>query len=526
MAKNVRTIPATISRFTATPLTAKEKRKVAAYARVSTDHEEQQSSYEAQVDYYTNYIMQRDDWEFAGLYSDEGISATNTKHRNGFNSMVQDALAGKINLIITKSVSRFARNTVDSLSTIRKLKENGCECYFEKENIWTFDAKGELLITIMSSLAQEESRSISENTTWGQRKRFADGKVTVPFGRFLGYDRGPDGNLVVNEEQAKTVQLIYKLFLDGYSCGKVAKKLTGLGIPTPGGKKNWCSSTVRSILTNEKYKGDALLQKVYTADFLTKEKKKNNGEVPQYYVEKNHEAIIDPRVFEQVQEEMERRTNLGGRYSGTGIFASKIKCGDCGGWFGSKVWHSNDKYRRVIYQCNHKFKNGCKCQTPHLTEDEIKDVFIRAVNQYLSERDVLMENAETILRLLSDTAELEKRLEESAIKMNALVEQTENIVAKNARVVLDQTAYNERYDNLISQYELEKDTYDKLESEIADKKARHQQLQDFIIAVKETAQFQTEFDKGLWCALVDFLTVKSKDEITVTFRDGTEITVK
>ncbi len=243
-------------------------------------------------------------------------------------------------------------------------------------------------------------------------------------------------------------------------------------------------------------------------------------------MEKNHEAIIDPRIFEQVQAEMERRTNSEGRYSGTGIFASKIKCGDCSGWFGSKVWHSNDKYRRVIYQCNHKFKNGCKCKTPHLTEDEIKEVFIKAVNQYLSEREALMENAETILHLLSDTDELEKRLDESAVKMNALVEQTENIVAENARVALDQTAYNERYDSLISQYEAEKDTYDKLESEIADKKARHQQLQDFIIAVKETAQFQTEFDKGLWCALVDFLTVKSKDEITVTFRDGTEITVE
>ena len=216
MGKNVRTIPATISRFTATPLTAKEKRKVAAYARVSTDHEEQQSSYEAQVDYYTNYIKSRDDWEFVALYSDEGISGCNTKHRDGFNTMVQDALAGKINLIITKSVSRFARNTVDSLSTIRKLKDNGCECYFEKENIWTFDAKGELLITIMSSLAQEESRSISENVTWGHRKRFADGKVMVPFGRFLGYDRGEDGNLIVNEEQAKIVRLIYKLFLGDY----------------------------------------------------------------------------------------------------------------------------------------------------------------------------------------------------------------------------------------------------------------------------------------------------------------------
>ena len=193
MAKSVITIPATKSKYTATPLSCKKKRKVAAYARVSTDHEEQQSSYEAQVDYYTTYIQGRDDWEFVSVYADEGITGCNTKKRDGFNSMVEDALAGKIDLIITKSVSRFARNTVDSLTTIRKLKEHGTECYFEKENIWTFDGKGELLLTIMSSLAQEESRSISENCTWGQRKRFQDGKVTVPFGRFLGYDRGEDG---------------------------------------------------------------------------------------------------------------------------------------------------------------------------------------------------------------------------------------------------------------------------------------------------------------------------------------------
>ena len=202
MAKNVITIPATISKYTVSPMHGKKKRKVAAYARVSTDHEEQQSSYEAQVDYYTHYIESRSDWEFVAVYADEGITGCNTKKRDGFNRMVEDALSGRIDLIITKSVSRFARNTVDSLTTIRKLKENGTECYFEKENIWTFDGKGELLITIMSSLAQEESRSISENCTWGQRKRFADGKVTVPFKRFLGYDRGPDGNLVVNEEQA------------------------------------------------------------------------------------------------------------------------------------------------------------------------------------------------------------------------------------------------------------------------------------------------------------------------------------
>ena len=213
--RKVTTIPATINKFTAKPVDSKKKRRVAGYARVSTDHEDQQTSYDAQVDYYTNYIHSREDWEFAGLYSDEGISATNTKKRDGFNRMIADALDGKIDLIITKSVSRFARNTVDSLSTIRKLKENNIECYFEKENIWTFDSKGELLLTIMSSLAQEESRSISENVTWGHRKRFADGKVSLAYSRFLGYDKGPDGTLVVNPEQAKTVKLIYKLFLDG-----------------------------------------------------------------------------------------------------------------------------------------------------------------------------------------------------------------------------------------------------------------------------------------------------------------------
>jgi site-specific DNA recombinase len=214
-AKNVTTIPATISRFTAAPINEQRKRRTAGYARVSTDSDEQFTSYEAQVDYYTNYIKSRDDWEFVEVYTDEGISATNTKKREGFKRMVEDALDGKIDLIVTKSVSRFARNTVDSLTTVRQLKEKGIEIYFEKENIWTLDSKGELLITIMSSLAQEESRSISENVTWGQRKRFSDGKVTVPFGHFLGYDRGEDGNLVLNEKEAVIVRRIFALFLEG-----------------------------------------------------------------------------------------------------------------------------------------------------------------------------------------------------------------------------------------------------------------------------------------------------------------------
>ncbi|GHV24220.1 hypothetical protein FACS189465_1080 [Clostridia bacterium] len=209
--KTITMIPQKKNLFSNIAINLVKRRKVAAYARVSTDNEEQQTSYEAQVDYYTNHIKNKSEWEFAGIYTDEGISATNTKNRDGFNQMVKDALDGKIDLIITKSVSRFARNTVDSLTTIRKLKENGVECYFEKEQIWTFDGKGELLLTIMSSLAQEESRSISENVTWGQRKRFADGKISLPYGNFLGYEKGEDGVPKVIEEEAKTVKLIYNV---------------------------------------------------------------------------------------------------------------------------------------------------------------------------------------------------------------------------------------------------------------------------------------------------------------------------
>ena len=525
MAKNIRTIPATVSRFTAAPLTSTKKRKVAAYARVSTDHEEQESSYEAQVDYYTNYIKGRDDWEFVSVYADDGISGCNTKHRDGFNSMVEDALAGKIDLIVTKSVSRFARNTVDSLTTIRKLKENGTECYFEKENIWTFDSKGELLITIMSSIAQEESRSISENVTWGHRKRFSDGKAMVPFGRFLGFERGEDGNLAVDQEQAKIVKLIYKLFLEGLSPYKIAKKLTEMGIPTPGGKVNWSQSCVRSILTNEKYKGDALLQKVFTTDYLTKKKKKNEGEIPQYYVHENHEAIIDPETFDVVQMEMERRKAESGRYSGVGIFASKIKCGECGNWYGSKVWHSTDKYRRVIYQCNHKFKNETRCSTPHLTEDEIKDASIRAVNQYLSEKDELLANAEVMAQVAGKVDALQDELMKASVETEALTDKLQEMVEENARVAQNQEAYNIRYNELAEKCEAADQKVHEIEDEITERQSRGKRLMRFVETMRGLGDSQADFDEGIWNELVDFVTVKSKKEMVFTFFDGTEVAI-
>lgn len=516
----VQRIPATIRNFKAKPLDTQQKRRVAGYARVSTDHDDQITSYEAQVDYYTHYIKGRDDWEFVGIYTDEGISATNTRHREGFKQMVKDALDGKIDLIVTKSVSRFARNTVDSLTTVRKLKDKGIEIYFEKENIWTLDAKGELLITIMSSLAQEESRSISENVTWGHRKRFADGKVSVGFSHFLGYDRGPDGNLVVNREQAKTVKLIYRLFLDGYTFHSITKELMARGLETPTGKKKWYQGTVKSILTNEKYKGDALLQKRFTVNFLTKETKANEGEVPQYYVENNHEAIISPQVFDWVQEEIKRRREGRGRYSGVSIFSSKIKCGQCGGWYGAKVWHSTDKYRRTIYRCNDKFKSHCK--TPHLTEGEIKDIFVQAVNQIIGNKADILNSITLLKERLTDTEALEEERDKLSTDLNLLADKVQHLIAENARVAQNQDDYDQKYSELVSRYEAAKKQYDKTCDDIQYRKARSRQMDSFIKELQEQELIK-EFDARLWGSLVDFITVYSKDDIRVTFKDGTEI---
>ena len=523
MAKRVTTIMPTLVRFTEAPIAEHRKRKVAAYARVSTDSDEQFTSYEAQIDYYTQYIKVRDDWEFVQVYTDEGITGTSTKHREGFKQMVADALEGKIDLIVTKSVSRFARNTVDSLTTIRQLKDKGVECFFEKENIWTFDGKGELLITIMSSLAQEESRSISENCTWGQRKRMADGRVSVPFDHFLGYERGENGELVINEEQAKTVRLIYDLFLQGLTPHTIANRLTAMGILTPRRKAKWNQGTVRSILTNEKYKGDALMQKCYTADFLTKKQVPNNGVLPQYYVEGDHEAIIPPETFELVQQEMLRRNNRDNRYSGVDIFASRIVCGECGSYYGAKVWHSNSKYRRIIYRCNHKYHDGKTCSTPNLTEDEIKLSFVAAVNRLIANKDEVIANLEGMCQTLFETETLESEREKLNTEMYLLQNMIQAAIAENAHVALEQNIYQKRFDELSGKYEDAKRQHDDIKQQIADKTSARTAASQFIGTLKKMDGLITEFDLSLWGSLLDHATVYSKEDMRYTFKDGTEI---
>ena len=435
------------------------------------------------------------------------------------------ALSGKIDLIVTKSVSRFARNTVDSLTTVRKLKEKGVEVYFQKENIFTLDSKGELLITIMSSLAQEESRSISENVTWGKRKSFSDGKICLPYARFLGYKRGKDGLPEIVPEEAETVRLIYRTFLTGKTPAAICALLEEREIPTPAGKEKWSQTTVRSILTNEKYKGDALLQKKLTVDFLTKKMKTNEGEIPQYYVEHSHPAIIPPEEWELVQLEIERRQNLPSRYSGTSVFSSKLVCGDCGGFYGRKVWHSNDQWRKVIWQCNHKFQNGQRCKTPHLDEETNQRMFLIAYNRFMGDREQLLADCALACETLSDSAELDTKLEQTQQEIESLEKLIRACIQENAAAALSQEDYQKRYNSLAERCQAAYTKRDALEQERERRMRRDKELQIFIAALEKQPLVLEEWDELLWVMLVERALVCRDGSVIFRFKNGTEIAV-
>ncbi|MEA5048785.1 MAG: recombinase family protein [Eubacteriales bacterium] len=492
-------------------------RRVAAYARVSTDSDEQFTSFEAQVDYYTRQIAAKQDWMMVEVYTDEGITGTNTKKRDGFNRMIADALAGKIDLIITKSISRFARNTVDTLTAVRQLKDKGVEVFFEKENIYTMDSKGELLITIMSSLAQEESRSISENVAWGKRAKCEEGKVYLPYKQFLGYEKGQDGLPRIVEDQAETVRLIYKLFLDGLMPSGIAKKLTERGISSPAGKLVWYSGTVESILTNEKYKGDALLQKTFCVNFLTKEMKRNEGELPQYYVEQSHPAIVSPEVFDEVQQELKRRREA--RYVGrSGCFSSKIICGECGSYYGRKVWHSTDKYRTVIWRCQHKYDNGEPCKTPHVTEDQIKAAFVTEMNRVIANKEQVLADIKTLIATLTDISELEESEAAASKELEAASESMRKLIDAYAHALIGQAEYEDRYGELLAKSRSIEEQIAEIGEQREQRKARKRELDAFYKMLKATGPI-VEFDEELWNVAVENVTVQAKEGIYLRLRN-------
>jgi DNA invertase Pin-like site-specific DNA recombinase len=402
---------------------------MAAYCRVSTDQDEQLSSYENQVRYYQDYIRQNPLYELVDIYADEGISGTNTKKRTEFNRLIGDCRKGKIDRIIVKSISRFSRNTLDCLKYVRELKELGIGVTFEKENIDSLDAKGEVLLTILSSLAQDESRSISENATWGIRKKFERGEIRVNTTKFVGYDKGENGNLIINEEQAKIVRRIFQDFLQGETPESIARSLKEEGVPGWNGKANWYPTTIQRMLQNEKYMGDALLQKTYTVDFLTKKRSENQGQVNQYYIEGNHEAIINKEDWDLVQLEVERRNqyrqdnhiNFYIIQCEQNPFICKVFCKECGGLFGRKNW-TTSRGKRPVWQCNNRYKvKGIQgCTNRHIDEETLQQAFLRAI-------EILHEKKEQLLEKWNSLNEEQKLEKYHAAQLKRLLDSEQEV---------------------------------------------------------------------------------------------------
>lgn len=411
MSKNTIVIPAKTSAQTASGSTPIRKR-VAAYCRVSTDSEEQLNSYNAQKAYYTQYITSRTDWSLVAIYADEGISGTSLRNRTNFNRMISACRRRRIDLIITKSLSRFARNTVDCLETVRLLKGLGIGVIFEKENINTLTETSEFLITLFSGFAQAESESLSKNVAWGHRKSMEAGNAHIPYSVTLGYRKGVDGKMEIDPEQARIVQQIFRLYLAGSTLDGIKNALERSGIPTPTGKHIWSIGTIRNILGNELYIGDALRQKTYVTDCISKKIKKNDGELPMYYIRDHHPAIVSRELFQQVQAERTRRasrrkvmtktnkTELG-KYSGKYALTERMFCGECGSPYRRITWTSHGK-KRIVWRCTSRLEHGTRyCrQSPSIPEPALHSAIVNALNNFAKENHI----DDTISHIIEETA--------------------------------------------------------------------------------------------------------------------------
>lgn len=496
------------------------KLRVAAYCRVSTETDEQATSYEAQIEHYTEYIRKNPLWEFAGIYADDGISGTNTKKREEFNRLIADCMDGRIDMVVTKSISRFARNTLDCLKYIRQLKDKNIAVFFEKEGINTLDAKGEVLLTIMASLAQQESQSLSQNVRLGLQYRYQQGKVQVCTNRFLGYDKDKDGNLVINPEEATVVKRIYREYLEGRSYYDIGKRLTADGIKTAAGKDVWLSSTLKKILQNEKYMGDALLQKTVTTDFLTKKRVANKGIVPQYYVENNHEAIIPREIYMQVQEEIVRRANLqtgtGKRrvYSGKYALSSIVFCGHCGDIFQRTHWNLPSG-KTIVWRCVSRLRkktSGIDCPARTVTEADLHKVIVTAVNQVLDERESFLPALkESVGRALSSTN-------------SGLVAEVDAKLEKLQKELLKKANAKQAFDSIADQIEDLQEEKRQLLLEDATNEGVMQKVRELEEFIDGQGGPVTEYDEALVRRLIEKVTVYD-DHFTVEFKSGLETDV-
>lgn len=495
-----------------------KKLRVAAYCRVSTDNEEQATSYETQIEHYTEYINKNPEWELVRVYADDGISATSTKGREQFNAMIEDCKKGLIDMIFTKSISRFARNTVDCLNYIRMLKEMNIPVFFEKESINTMDSKGEVLLTIMASLAQQESESLSQNVKIGVQYRFQQGKVMVNARRFLGYDKDDKGHLIINPEQAEIVKRIFREYLEGASCKKIAQGLQRDGIPNARGSTKWHDNSIRLILGNEKYMGDALLQKTYTVDCLSKKRVKNSGIVPQYYVEDDHEAIISKETFLMVQEEMARRARtqlpFGGKkgYSANHAFSQIIFCAGCGEQFRRIHWNNRGK-KSVVWRCITRLKEKDKCRARTVSEETLKAAFLEALNEMVCDSDVylnrLRENLEAAIN--------------SANPMSA--EALSARMAELQRELINRTERRENYDDITEEILRLRELQEQKGMDDATQKEHTKRIKELQKFIQSQPSEITEFDEALVKKLLEKVTVHD-DYLEFRFKSGVTISIE
>ena len=517
--KNITVIPA---RKRVGSTAAKEKVKklrVAAYCRVSTETEEQNSSYEVQVAHYTEFIKKNAEWEFAGIFADDGISGTNTKKREEFNRMIDECMEGNIDLVITKSISRFARNTLDCLKYIRQLKDKNISVFFEKENINTMDAKGEVLLTIMASLAQQESQSLSQNVKLGLQYRYQQGKVQVNHNRFMGYTKDEEGNLIIVPEEAEIIKRIYREYLEGKSLAGIGRDLEKDGILTAAGKPRWRPETIKKILLNEKYIGDALLQKTFTVDFLTKKRVKNEGHVPQYYVENSHEAIIPKELFLQAQEELHRRNNI---YTGADknkrLYSSKYAlstitfCGDCGDIYRRVYWNIRGR-KEFVWRCVTRIEQGPEtCKNRTVKEGDLYDAVMTAINRLLAGGDNMIRTLEeNIHAVIDDTTEYK------ISEINKLLEEKQKEVISLANMGKD-------YDFLADEIDRLREKRQSLLVEDASLSGENERIDELIGFIRKNKYRTLLYDDTLVRKLIQNVTVY-EDHFVVSFKSGIEIKI-
>ena len=507
--------------------------RVAAYCRVSTDEDEQINSYKAQIEYYTEKINKNPEWQMAGIFADEGISGTQAKKRPEFLKMIRLCRQGKIDLILTKSFSRFARNTVDSVDYIRELRALGIGVVSEKENMNTLNEDSEMLITILSCFAQAESESISKNVSWGIHQSFKNGKVPIKYSTLLGYRKGENDLPEIIPDEAEIVKGIFRSYLDGMSLKQIADSLNSRGVKTKHKNTTWKPEIVKGILKNEKYSGDAVLQKTYVTDCITKKTRKNNGELPMYIVKNHHDPIISRNDFNRVQEEMARRSakrNIAekltkteqGKYSAKYALSELLICGECGTHYRRVTWTAKG-FKEIKWRCINRIQYGKKkCHdSPTIDEQPLQKAIVDAINEFCEVKSdvakVLRESVteEFDVNLNGSVQAAQQRIDELAHNIDELIKLA-TVPESAATAMADIEKFSEEMKALREFVEAEKLKQAKTEESTAEF--------DMVIKRLENENFAiTEYDDVVVRQLIEKITVMDKSTITVTFKGGFEI---